>query len=316
MGCWYLTALGCWMSFGLDLRKRKLDFITADFVATLAFPTIAAAHLISQVRAFPKYQPDLPDDTMVQYAASIEASLMAIDAYLALGSSLFILAAVFQCSTRGCLLAAVGVFCISAECYMNNSRSVRQTVKYSFERTHFVDYARFLTSVVGVGLLCLILALSLLILFRVMRPTAVQARTSDRETGPTQSDIDRSPREDHYSSWSTLFSLWLLPGSLISWLIPLSLGGEFTNLPSQFLPLVRSAAARISSELVPGSNTYIKELDQAAAIFAGAAVFGFSLYSTADSHYRAWLSRTAQQQRDIELTACDRLRSSHSEQAT
>ena len=44
---WHLTILACLLAFAAQPRKRT-DSITADLIAVQTFPTIAAAHLLSQ----------------------------------------------------------------------------------------------------------------------------------------------------------------------------------------------------------------------------------------------------------------------------
>ena len=102
---------------------------------------------------------------------------------------------------------------------------------------------------------------------------------------------------------------WLCDGAL-GWVLgcvePLTF---LLNLPYPSWLGILTGAVQPNSRLIPKSNTSIKELDQAVALFAGATVLGFSLYSTADAYYQAWLSKTraTTQQRDIELGTLSRI---------
>ena len=305
---WYLTTLACLISFSLHPRKRSRDSITADLIAVLIFPTVAAADLITQVRSYPK-----EGTTLEQNAASVEATLIVTETFLAIDVVLFLLAVGFKCVRRGCLLAIVGLFCFSAECYVYFSPSVSQAIGQNLDRPFLVNFDSILISVIAVLLICIICALILITLFFSMLPHQPHARPSERDEEATRRDSERE-LEAARKGWErdfkesrniralSLITMLFLPGTFVASLFPLSLGA-LVNLPSQFGPRICTVAFRIAHDLIPSSNTSVKELDQAVALLAGTSVLGFSLYSTADSYYQAWLSKTRAitQQRETEL---------------
>ena len=305
---WYLTALACLITFSLHPRKRSRDSITADLIAVLTFPTVAAADLMTQVRSYPK-----EGATLAQNAASIEATLIVTETSLIIDVVLFILAVGFKCVRRGCLLATVGLFCFSAECYMYFSPSVSQAIGKNLDRPFLINFGSILISVMAVLLICIICALILIALFFSKLPHQHHARPSERDEEATRRDWERgleAPRkgwegdfkESHSMKALSMITMLSLPCTFVATLFP-SFSEALVNLPSRFRPRIRTVASRIAHNLIPTSNTSVKELDQAVALLAGASVLGFSLYSTADTYYQAWLSNTRAitQQRGTEL---------------
>ena len=109
VAAWYLTALGSIVSHSLHPRKGSTDSITADTIVVLAFPTIAAADLIIQLRSFVSEAEILSETVRKQKAAASGAALVVIETFLGIAVILFLLAAGFKCVVRGCLLAAIGL---------------------------------------------------------------------------------------------------------------------------------------------------------------------------------------------------------------
>lgn len=293
---WYLTVLACLVSFSLHPRKRIRDSITVDLIAVLTFPAIAAADLITQVRSYPK-----EGTTSEQNAASVEATLIVTETFLAIDVVLFLWALGFKCVRRPCLLATVGLFCFSTECYVYFS-PFDLGVGQRFDRPFWIDYGGILFSVMAELIICVICALGLVALFFSVHPHEPRARTSEREVGATRKHWEQDFIHSRNASALTGISFVFLPCTLGA-TTSLLFSEALVDLPTQFLPWIRTAASRIAHRLIPISNTSIKELDQAAALLAGATVLGFSLYSTADTYYQAWLTKTRgmTQQQGIEL---------------
>ena len=283
---WYLTALACLITFSLHPRKRSRDSITADLIAVLTFPTVAAADLMTQVRSYPK-----EGATLAQNAASIEATLIVTETSLIIDVVLFILAVGFKCVRRGCLLATVGLFCFSAECYMYFSPSVSQAIGKNLDRPFLINFGSILISVMAVLLICIICALILIAIFFSRLAHQHHARPSERDEEATRRDWERDFKESHNATALSMITVLSLPCTFVATLFPF-FSEALVNLPSQFRPRIRTVASRIAHNLIPTSNTSVKELDQAVALLAGASVLGFSLYSTADTYYQAWLSNT------------------------
>ena len=260
---WYLTALACLVSFSLHPRKRSRDSITADLIAVLTFPTVAAADLITQVRSYPR-----EGATLAQNAASIKASLSVTEVFLVIDAFLLLLAVNFRCMRRMCLLGTVGLFCVSADCYVLFSPSERPVTVQNLDTLFSINFGTLLYMSVVWLVFCVTSALA-----------------------------DYSSPD---AKWLSIITFLVFATPLFS--------GVMMGLPSQFWPLIRTAASRIAHGLIPTSNTSIKELDQAVALLAGASVLGFTLYSTADTYYKAWLSKTRSitQQQGTELRTLSR----------
>ncbi len=178
VGGWYLTTLACLISFGLHPRKRRADSITVDMIAVLTFPTVAAAHLVSQIRSCPT---EMSSTTWTQKAASMEAALIVIEVYLIIAVVLLMLAVGFRRVKQGCLFAVVSVFCFSAECHLYFSRSVTQAIERSLDRSFQVNFGKILIDVMTL-VLCIVFAFFFNILFFIsIRPSRSRshARTVD-----------------------------------------------------------------------------------------------------------------------------------------
>ncbi len=295
VGGWYLTALACLISFGLHPRKRRADSITVDMIAVLTFPTVAAAHLVSQIRSCPT---EMSSTTLTQKAASMEAALIVIEVYLIIAVVLLMLAVGFRRVKQGCLFAAVSVFCFSVECHLYFSRSVTQAIERSLDRSFQVNFGRILIDVMTL-VLCIVFAFFFNILFFIsIRPSRSRshARTVDhgsaanaqvRLEGLNQDIMDsRDARGSKwfivlFSSFSVLFSSFLVAASIIS-----PIEGVIENLPPEPLLRLRAAVSHVAQALIPASNTSVKKLDQAVAILAGASVLGFSIYDVANAYYK------------------------------
>lgn len=286
VGGWYLTVLACLISFSLHPRKRTRDSITADLIAVLTFPTVAAADLITQVRSYP------PEGTAsAQNAASIDATLIITETFFAIDVVLFLLAVGYKCTRRGSLLATVGLFCSSAEWYMYFSFFVSPTIWQQRDRVFLINFGRILVVFMALLMTCVTPALGLVALFLSMPPRLPHTRPSEQAMEPTHRDWELDFKRSHNAKWLTIITQVFGTCIFVASVSPLFLGAMM-NLPSQFWPLIRTAASRIAHGLTPTSNTSVKELDQAVALLAGATVLGFCLYSTVDTYYQAWLSKT------------------------
>ena len=305
---WYLTTLGCLISFSLHPRKRSRESVTADLIAVLTFPTVAAADLVTQVRSYSK-----EGATLAQSAASIEATLIVTETFLAIDVILFLLAVGFKCVRRPCLLATVGLFCFSAECYVYFSPFVNPAVGQQLGRLFLINFGNILISVIAVLIICVICALGLVAFFFLVRlyeprrrlfgrDVEATGREREREVEATRKNWEQDFRDSRSSFALTGITFVFLPFTFVASAFPL-FSEALVDLPSQFLPWIRTAGSRIAHDLIPRSNTSVKELDQAVALLAGASVLGFALYSTADAYYQAWLSKTRAmtQQQGIEL---------------
>ena len=269
---WYLTALACLISFSLHPLKRTHDSITADLIAVLIFPTVAAVDTITRVRAYNK-----EGVTSAQNAASVDATQVVTRAFLIVDFCLYLLAEDFKCRRRACLLAFVGLFFF----------------------TVFTDF------------LAQSMAWLLLGTPGGVLPIVVNPKVRGPDIEATRRDWKRDFLKRHNAMALGIISVFCLLCIFLGLLLLHS--RALLNSPSQFLPWIRTAASQIPQDWIPMSNISIKELDQAVALLAGTSVLGFSLYSTADAYYQAWLSETraVAQQQDIELRTLDRNQAPH-----
>ena len=313
VGGWYLTALACLISFSIHPRKCRSDSITADLIAVLTFPTIAAADLIIQVRTYHRGA-----TTSAQNAASIEATLIITETFLAIDVILFLLSVGFKGVRRPCLLATVGLFCFSTECYVYFSPFMYPGVGQQLDRLFLIDFGDILISIMAVLLICVTCALGLVSLFFSMPPRQAHAQPPEQAVEATRRELEqegeairRAKERDFKTSGHAkalmIINTFLLSLALVASMFPLS-SNSLSCLQYWFWPQIGTTMSRLSHDLIPKSNSSVKELDQAVALLAGATVFGFGLYSTADAYYQAWLSKTHETtgQREIELRTLDR----------
>ena len=115
-----------------------------DLIATLVFPSVAAGDLISHVHSYSRTGPSTRDGTSEQRSACSEASLVVIESFLAIDIILFLLAVGFKCIRRGCLLAAAGLFCFAAECYLSFSSHVGYIIYEYLDRSFLVTFKTLL----------------------------------------------------------------------------------------------------------------------------------------------------------------------------
>jgi len=309
VGGWYLTTLACLISFGLHPRKRRADSITVDMIAVLTFPTVAAAHLISQTGSCPT---EMSSATLVQKAASMEAALIIVETSWAIAGILFLPAVGFRCVKRGCLLAVVGLFCVSAQCYLYFSRSVMRAIQHDLDRSYLMKFGSMRIPVMAVLLYSIVLALALMVLFFEFFPSNFQSqvRTDDHNSeASAQVRLERL-NQDFVGSrnvggikWVTMLSL---PFAFLASVFP-SIAGIFK--PPEPLLGPRTAVSHVTRSLIPASNTFVKDLDQAVAILAGASVLGFSLYDVANAYYNNWNKDISArpQSEDVELARLTRI---------
>ena len=340
VGGWYLTALACLVSFSLHPRKRSYDSITADLIAVLTFPTVAAVDLITQARSFPK-----EGFTLEQNAASIEAALLVTEKFLAIDMVIFYWILRFKCVRRACLLTTMGLFCLSVECYVLLSFSDRTPLCYKCFKIRKIEFeeeveikfhmwegkvsisdgkdvssdGKVLISVMAVLVVCIIWVLSPIAVFFSGFIPEPHARPSERDVAATRKNDERDYKRRISANALTIIIWFFLPCFCVATMFPLSsnvfiwFDGKVTGWVEGAI-WERTTASRTAHDLIPKSNTSVKELDQAVAILAGASVLGFSLYSTADTYYKPRLSKPCAiaQQRGTELTPLNRnLASSH-----
>lgn len=288
--CWYLTCLSCLISWTIHPKKQKTDSITSDFIAVVTFPTVAAAHLIAQVKNYPD-QASIGDGILQQENAPLSASLTITETYLVICTVLLVPTGVRSSVKRICLLAVTGVFCISSETYLfcaiPSARSApgafpRSFIVGSLERPLLAGPPVLVSVLVGILLYFLYPVFDYSRLPPVIRPPA--------DAEPALVEIYNQVALMKNNAAVVRMMYWALPFNFLAGLI------SFSSLAKDILPhittQVQQPAATLWQKLLveffPKTITGIKELDQAVALLAGMTVLGFSLYSAADERYKAW----------------------------
>ena len=288
--------------FGLHPRKRKADAITADLIATLVFPSVAAGDLISHVHFYSSTAAPLKDVTSAQRSAGIEASLVVIESFLAIDVVLFLLAVGFNSIRRGCLLAAAGLFCFSAECYLSFLPHVGDNIYEHLERSFLVTFKTILIVLLVTLSILATFAIGLIVLYFVTPLTKPEQEVTDEVGELTQKLAKQEFVDSHAMRLSVWMTMLSLPLCFLGTAWPL-FSSSFTDPTPHLMQWLRATSSHFARALVPKSDISIKELDQAIALLAGATVLGFNLYSGANSYHKAWLLSTErrQQRREIEL---------------
>lgn len=261
--CWYLTCLACLISWTIHPRKRIKDSITNDMIALIIFPTVASAHLITQVRSWPPSS-IIDDKTRVQMLASLAASLIIIETYLFLCVVLLSPGLLARVPRRLSLLGTTGIFCVASETYLYFSLPETRHASGVFERSFIIDSLPILVMVLVLAstLLALLLAY-IYFLVGKFRPLP------DDEALEDEFGLANKPRQSQFLTFLAS------PVMFVSFLI--------SSAP-EVLDLSKPWTGRHSflEEFFPRTESSIMDLDQAVALFAGLAVLGFSLYSAAD----------------------------------
>jgi hypothetical protein len=274
--CWYLTCLSCLVSWSLHPKKRESDSVTADFIALVTFPVVAAAHLISQVHDYPP-QSSMDHEVLEQINAAISASLTIAETYLILCVILLVPNILIRSPKRILLLALTGIFCFATEAYLFFTIPSIRNVRGIFHRSFIIDSLPLLVMTLSIVVyLTGILFLFIYVVFICQRPPtlAEPAQGADPEVADT---YHRTRTELHMAKVAFLTYL-SLPFALIS------AGGSVS-------PILRDTTMQrmsLVNEFFPETNTGIMELDQAVALLTGMTVLGLSLYSAADQWYRDW----------------------------
>ena len=291
VGSWYLTYLGCFVSQTLHRRKHRVDSITADLVAVAAFPCIAAGHLLAQIHSYPMPREDI-GLMATQRAASIEASLRITEAFMILDFILTAMAVKFACLKRTCFLAAVGLFCLSSMFVLIYSEEWEHMIEPRFERGVIISLSNGHRLTVMLKLLSLFAWVTIdfpaVFFWLVERcgphgKAPIEATAINTNQNPVRPETTWRSRildavESDRIFVPLTFVVLLLPPILIScgtiWVVPRIFIGS------------GDVMLGFSRFLFPKSKFSVKELDQAAALTAGACGLGFSFYSTARSLLR------------------------------
>jgi hypothetical protein len=227
-------------------------------------------------------------ETLDQMRASLAASLIITETYLSL-CIILILPGIFgRTPKRLCLLAVTGVFCILSETYLYFALPSIRNAPGVFERSFIIDSLPLLVLIlVLVSVLVGLLLTYIYLLFGTSRPEPIveSAPGAESDTEDDYGPANR-PRREVLLSTLSLPSAFLLLAVL--WSSPtLDLILSLIKIYREKRPIWTGRQSFID-EFFPRTEASIMDLDQAVALLAGMAVLGFSLYSTADAHYKRW----------------------------
>ena len=304
--CWYLTILACLVSWTIHPKKRKSGSIESDFVAVLTFPTVAAAHLISQTYHYKSNGGTLNQEedeggAISKLRAAIEASLTITETSLMVCVGFFLIAVGFRCVKRAAFLAFVGLFSFSAEIYLYVDRPLPRRKPAYLSRLFLIDFTNLMIAISILLAILFIITLSLATTFVVRRRHRFPAGSDDPDHSRV-SEVQSDPFLGSLYAVLMRYSTFLfLPAGLIASSVPIILSSVPIILNS--VPASRPAGirwirtiSRLLRDLFPRTNVSIKELDQAVAVLAGATILGFSLYGAAEAQYHLYCEKVRSQQ--------------------
>jgi hypothetical protein len=287
--CWYLTCFSSLISWTLHPRKRTADAITTDFIALATFPSVASAHLITQIRSWPS-ESSVNDETLEQMRASLAASLIITETYLLLCMILILPGLFTRVPKRLYLLAVTVIFCVLSETYLYLALPSIRNAPGVFERSFIIN---------SLPLLVLILVLASILVILLLAYIYVLWDRSRPKPNPEPPLGAVSDTEDNYGP----ADMPLEVTGLVFFALPLMVvqfGLSGSPPIFDFLSLVKmyqekktnwTGRRNFIDEFFPRTETSIMDLDQAVALLAGMTVLGFSLYSTADARYKRWLAK-------------------------
>lgn len=176
-----------------------------------------------------------------------------IESFLAIDVVLFLPAVGFKCIRRGCLLAAAGLFCFAAECYLSFSPHVINSIYEHFERSFLVTFKNILIILLGTLSTLATFAIGLIVLYFVKPLPRPEIEATD-EVGELARRLAKQEFVDsHTIRLLTSMTMLYLPLCLIATAWPLS-STIFTELPPQLTLSLRVTCSRFARGLVPKSN--------------------------------------------------------------
>jgi hypothetical protein len=296
--CWYLTCFSSLISWTLHPRKRTADTITTDFIALATFPTVASAHLITQIRSWP-LESSVKDETLEQMRASLAASLIITETYLSLCIILILPGLFTRVPKRLCLLAVTGVFCVLSETYLYFALPSIRNARGVFERSFIIDSFPLLVLIlVLVFILVGLLLAYIYVLFGRSRPEPI---------------AELSPSADSDNAAMSQIAVLTILGLPFTFLSALSSGTPATLDLFSLVEIywekrtIWTGRRSFLDEFFPKTEASIMDLDQAVALLAGMTVLGFSFYSTADARYKKWLAEEKERRDEIARQGIRRL---------
>jgi hypothetical protein len=269
VGCWLLTTLSVFISWTFHLQGSTRDIITADFIATLILPTVAALHIIYQIDRAPISIRDILSDENTEWlpwAAAIEAPLTVCESFFAFSLPLLRLAINRSHKKRAILLVIVSLSSILVSVIIaalaEGSISIVQRLQRPFR---FAIYH----------------AMTCAIPF-ILLPGQLLISVDKRM--PSRSKYQKSSRGDQFSkTFVLIFTTTFGPFMAYNLLLLL-----FGIISGSGLAVFDTVPKKLFIYFIPYSGISWKELDQATALFTGFVIVSFTWCSI----FNSWKNMT------------------------
>jgi len=259
---WLLTVASVFATWTLNPYYRRRDTITSDFVAALAFPSVASIHLMNMVANFPGTGSDLftsADPATVCIAAAIEAPLTICASFMTLSVGLFAVAGLARHHRRASCVFIVGLLAFLSDVVLYVLSFGIETGESNLSRPFLFNlpWAMFVVVLfLVVGLMVYVISLEL-----VPGVPSSFVRVSDY-MNRLYSRIRQLCRQG--AARLSLYSLVSIPATMV---FSAGIGAglfERTQYQRETTPVKRLLY------FIPQSSASFKDLDQAMAVGAGA----------------------------------------------
>ena len=316
---WYLTLLGCVVSWTYHPERSRRDSIDADLVVAFMLPVVAVIHLVSLARRVPS-RPDVAQINIERLAEVIEAPLIVTETFMSIAIWMFLIAAVAFKLKRAVVTAVVGLLCYAAIWYLHVGKVKQSGLLWRLQGPSVANSSlALLGSAVALALLCAgASVLTALFFMRRSRQNSTVPESGSQSiptSGPEQlfhrrdsieiaslhNDISVLEAEMTASSIqqmdelngnmkkslrsSTMLSTLFLPLSFLLSLYGVSYG---QNAPPSWFEAAVHPQVGLGTlvRFFPSSPATMRDSDQIVAALSGAIVFLFDLFSAARTRYQ------------------------------
>ena len=311
---WYLTLLGCVVSWTYHPERSCRDSIDADLVVAFMLPVAAVSHLVLLARRVPAHH-DMERTDIERLAKVIEAPLIVTETFMSIAIWMFLIAAVAFKLKRAVVTAVTGLLCYAAIWYLHAGKVKQSGLLWRLQGPSVANSSlALLGSAVALALLCAG-ASALTAMFYMRRPEpdstvpesgiqlvpssasgqtthrpdltrwmSLQHNISSLEAEMTASRIQQRPSNGMEKSLAML-SFLFLPLSFLSSLYGVSYG---QNAPPSWLEAAVHPQVGLGTlvRFFPSSPATMRDSDQIVAALSGAAVFLFDLFSASRTRYQ------------------------------
>ena len=272
---WYLTIISLGVSWLWHPQKRTSDSIDVDLITVLTFPTVAAGHLLYQLRQLLVQDYDAQaehksDGKLVQMFAAAEAPLVLTNASLVITTFLIVVASLGRNLRRAFAVTLVLLLCLCIEIYFYVSVPRSPLIGATPRRySSTIRLPRSLEDIMlgspavlfprGFENILIITTAAVIQGLFILAILLLGARMQDWSSRKTSSRVFQA--------------LLIMSLCLAALMCACLFADRFSSTFEQIW--------------IPASAYSIMDLDQAVATAAGATVLGCSLYSMAIARYRA-----------------------------